>query len=178
MGACSLTAGARSPEMHTAPATLGVCDIRHQRVDDGSCGIPGTDPAYDRAPWTSAIGPNARTRFPFSSRLEVRQRRSGRTPSGEDVERVARAISGRRERRRARVSERLTARRLATSSACPCPNRLRFVASDRTASASSITIDRPRGLPIPRSRSSPIVRHVNATKATVTSSVPSVTPDA
>jgi hypothetical protein len=33
------------------------------------------------------------TRFPFSSRLEVRQRRSGRTPSGEDVERVARAIA-------------------------------------------------------------------------------------
>jgi hypothetical protein len=32
-------------------------------------------------------------RFPFSSRLEVRQRRSGRTPSGEDVERVARATA-------------------------------------------------------------------------------------
>jgi hypothetical protein len=33
------------------------------------------------------------TRFPFSGRLEVRQRRSGRTPSGEDVERVARAFA-------------------------------------------------------------------------------------
>lgn len=32
-------------------------------------------------------------RFPFSSRLEVRQRRGGRTPAGEDVERVARATA-------------------------------------------------------------------------------------
>jgi len=33
------------------------------------------------------------SRFPFSSRLEVRQRRGGRTMAGEDVERVARAIA-------------------------------------------------------------------------------------
>jgi hypothetical protein len=33
------------------------------------------------------------SRFPFSSRLEVRQRRGGRTLAGEDVERVARAIA-------------------------------------------------------------------------------------
>ena len=33
------------------------------------------------------------SRFPFSSRLEVRQRRGGRTPSGEDVQRVARATA-------------------------------------------------------------------------------------
>ena len=39
--------------------------------------------------------PNRRThdRFPFSSRLEIRQRRGGRTPSGEDVQRVARATA-------------------------------------------------------------------------------------
>jgi hypothetical protein len=33
------------------------------------------------------------SRFPFSSRLEVRQRRGGRTMAGEDVERVARATA-------------------------------------------------------------------------------------
>jgi hypothetical protein len=33
------------------------------------------------------------SRFPFSSRLEVRQHRGGRTPSGEDVQRVARAVA-------------------------------------------------------------------------------------
>jgi len=33
------------------------------------------------------------SRFPFSSRLEVRQRRGGRTAAGEDVQRVARAIA-------------------------------------------------------------------------------------
>jgi hypothetical protein len=33
------------------------------------------------------------SRFPFTSRLEVRQRRGGRTPSGEDVQRVARATA-------------------------------------------------------------------------------------
>ncbi len=33
------------------------------------------------------------SRFPFSSRLEVRQRRGGRTVAGEDVERVARAVA-------------------------------------------------------------------------------------
>ncbi len=32
-------------------------------------------------------------RFPFSSRLEVRQRHGGQTPAGEDVERVARATA-------------------------------------------------------------------------------------
>jgi hypothetical protein len=33
------------------------------------------------------------SRFPFSSRLEIRQRRGGRTVSGEDVQRVARATA-------------------------------------------------------------------------------------
>ena len=33
------------------------------------------------------------SRFPFSSRLEVRQRRGGRTLAGEDVQRVARGVA-------------------------------------------------------------------------------------
>jgi hypothetical protein len=32
-------------------------------------------------------------RFPFASRLEIRQRRGGRTLAGEDVQRVARAVA-------------------------------------------------------------------------------------
>jgi len=42
---------------------------------------------------SSDVNRRTHDRFPFASRLEIRQRRGGRTPAGEDVQRVARATA-------------------------------------------------------------------------------------